>query len=66
MAKSVLLIGLGRFGYHMAERMQELKDEVLGVDIDEDKVEQCLSCDQRPDCRRHRRELYPHPGGTQL
>lgn len=44
MAKSVLLIGLGRFGYHMAERMQELKDEVLGVDIDEDKVEQCLSC----------------------
>ena len=40
MAKSVLLIGLGRFGYHMAERMQE----VLGVDIDEDKVEQCLSC----------------------
>ena len=38
MAKSVLLIGLGRFGYHMAERMQELKDEVLGVDIDEDKV----------------------------
>ena len=44
MTKSVLLIGLGRFGYHMAERMQELKDEVLGVDIDEDKVEQCLSC----------------------
>ena len=44
MAKSVLLIGLGRFGSHMAERMQELKDEVLGVDIDEDKVEQCLSC----------------------
>lgn len=40
----MLLIGLGRFGYHMAERMQELKDEVLGVDIDEDKVEQCLSC----------------------
>ena len=36
MAKSVLLIGLGRFGYHMAERMQELKDEVLGVDIDEE------------------------------
>ena len=44
MANSVLLMGLGRFGYHMAERMQELKDEVLGVDIDEDKVEQCLSC----------------------
>ena len=64
MAKSVLLIGLGRFGYHMAERMQELKDEVLGVDIDEDKVEQCLSCltsAQIADATG--RELYPHPGG---
>lgn len=42
MAKSVLLIGLGRFGYHMAERMKELKDEILGVDIREEQVQQCL------------------------
>lgn len=42
MAKSVLLIGLGRFGYHMAETMKELKDEILGVDISEERVEQCL------------------------
>lgn len=42
MAKSVLLIGLGRFGYHMAETMKELKDEILGIDINEEKVEQCL------------------------
>lgn len=42
MAKSVLLIGLGRFGYHMAVKMKELKDQILGIDIDEARVDQCL------------------------
>ncbi|MGN0986154.1 MAG: NAD-binding protein, partial [Candidatus Enterenecus sp.] len=30
--KSVLLIGLGRFGRHMAKKLRELRHEVLAVD----------------------------------
>ena len=33
--KSVLLIGLGRFGRHMAAKLQELHHEVLAVDKNE-------------------------------
>ena len=32
MKKSVLLIGLGRFGRHMAQKLQELHHEVLAID----------------------------------
>lgn len=41
--KSVLLIGLGRFGRYMALRLQELGHEVLAVDKDEAKVNAVLS-----------------------
>ena len=34
--KSVLLIGLGRFGRHMAQRLHDLHHEVLAVDMNED------------------------------
>lgn len=40
--KSVLLIGLGRFGRHMAEKLQELHHEVLAIDIDEQRVNDAL------------------------
>ena len=30
--KSVLLIGLGRFGRHMAQKLRDLGHEVLAVD----------------------------------
>ncbi len=40
--KSVLLIGLGRFGKHMAQKLGELKNEVLVVDIREDRVDEVL------------------------
>ena len=33
--KSVLLIGLGRFGRHMAQKLRDLGHEVLAVDKDE-------------------------------
>ena len=33
--KSVLLIGLGRFGRHMAERLIAEGNEILSVDINE-------------------------------
>lgn len=40
--KSILLIGLGRFGRHMAAKLHELKHEVLAVDIDERRVNEVL------------------------
>ena len=36
--KSILLIGLGRFGRHMAIKLNELGHEVLAVDSDEEKI----------------------------
>ena len=41
--KSVLLIGLGRFGRHMAQKLQDLGHEVLAVDKDEERVNAALS-----------------------
>ncbi len=40
--KSVLLIGLGRFGRHMAQRLHDLHHEVLAVDMNEDRVNAAL------------------------
>ena len=36
--KSVLLIGLGRFGRHMAAKLIEEGNEVLAIDSDEGRV----------------------------
>ncbi len=40
--KSILLIGLGRFGRHTAQKLQELHHEVLAVDRDEQRVNDIL------------------------
>ena len=40
--KTVLLIGLGRFGRHIAQKMDELGHEVMAVDRDEEKVNAVL------------------------
>ena len=40
--KSVLLIGLGRFGRHVAMKLTELNNEVLAVDTQEDRVDAVL------------------------
>ena len=40
--KSILLIGLGRFGRQIAIRLHELHQEVLAVDIREDRVNEAL------------------------
>ena len=37
--KSVLIIGLGRFGHHLTRKMLELQNDVMIIDIDEKKVE---------------------------
>ena len=40
--KSILLIGLGRFGRHMAQKFNELNQEVLAIDISEERVNDIL------------------------
>lgn len=40
--KTVLLIGLGRFGRHIAEVLNELNHQVMAVDIREDRVNDVL------------------------
>ena len=41
--KNILLIGLGRFGRHMAQKLNALHHQVLAVDRDEKKVQDALS-----------------------
>lgn len=38
--KSILVIGMGRFGRHFAERMQELGNDVMIVDKDTDLIDE--------------------------
>lgn len=40
--KTILLIGLGRFGRHIAEQLNELNHEVMAVDIKEERVNSVL------------------------
>lgn len=40
--KSILLIGLGRFGRHIAMKLDEMGHEVMAVDQDEDRVQAVL------------------------
>lgn len=40
--KTILLIGLGRFGRHIAMKLNELKHQVMAVDQDEDRVNAIL------------------------
>ena len=41
--KSILLIGLGRFGRHIAQELNELGHQVMAVDNNEDRVNAVLS-----------------------
>lgn len=41
--KTVLLIGLGRFGRHLAKQLNDLGHEIMAVDIDEEKVNDIMS-----------------------
>ncbi len=42
MMKSVLLVGLGRFGRHIAEKLDELHHQVMAIDINEKRVGKVL------------------------
>ena len=40
--KEILLIGLGRFGSHVAKKLSELEHQVMAVDIREERVNAVL------------------------
>jgi trk system potassium uptake protein TrkA len=42
MARSFLIVGLGRFGKHMAKSLTRQNNEVLAIDINEDRVNAAL------------------------
>jgi trk system potassium uptake protein TrkA len=41
--KSILVIGMGRFGRHLAQKMKDLGNEVMVIDKDEELIQQYLS-----------------------
>lgn len=41
--KNVLLIGLGRFGRHMAQKLHDLHHQVLAIDKDERRVQDAMA-----------------------
>lgn len=42
--KTILLIGLGRFGRHIAMKLNELNHQVMAVDKNEERVNAVLPC----------------------
>lgn len=42
MMKNILLIGLGRFGQHLAQQLNQLGHQVMAVDQSEEKVNLCM------------------------
>lgn len=40
--KNILLIGLGRFGKHIAKQLNQMGHEIMAVDIDEERVNKVL------------------------
>jgi len=40
--KSILLIGVGRFGKHISIKLNELGHEVMAIDVDEDRINEIL------------------------
>ena len=41
--KSILIIGLGRFGRHMAKKFSEQNNDVMAIDINEERINNILS-----------------------
>ena len=41
--KSILLIGLGRYGRHVARKLHEMQHEILAIDKNEELVNQVLA-----------------------
>lgn len=41
--KSVLVIGIGRFGYHLIDQLNKAGDEILAVDLSEERLEPVMN-----------------------
>lgn len=55
--KSILIIGLGRFGTHLCQDLAKLDNEIMIVDKDEASLEDLLPLGgQRQDWRLHQRK----------
>ena len=65
--KSVLLIGLGRFGRHVARKLNEMNHQVLAVDKNEKRVEDATSIfDKCTDWGQHRGGIRTFFGSTKF
>ena len=63
--KSILLIGLGRFGRHIAENLVAMGHQVMAIDHNEDRVNSISYLpvgDQRFDRRRFKRRVFGYFG----
>ena len=40
--KSILVVGIGRFGYHLIDQLNKAGDEILAVDTSEERLEPVL------------------------
>ena len=52
--KNILLIGLGRFGKHIAMQLNEMGHEIMAVDINEERVNRILPFVTNADWRQYR------------
>ena len=41
--KSILVIGIGRFGYHLIDQLNKAGDEILAVDTSEERLEPVMN-----------------------
>ena len=64
--KSVLLIGLGRFGRHVARKLNEMNHQVLAVDKNEKRVEDALPYLTSADWGQHRGGIRTFFGSTKF
>lgn len=47
--KTILVIGIGKFGHHFAEKLIALGNEVMIIDRDEDKIRSLCQRQQVPE-----------------
>ena len=56
--KNILLIGLGRFGKHIAMQLNEMGHEIMAVDINEERVNRILPFVTNAQIGDSRDEIY--------
>ena len=56
--KNILLIGLGRFGRHIALQLNKLGHEVMAVDINEERVNESLTIVTNAQIGQHKHGVF--------